>query len=48
MDFMMNKLAMINSSEIILEKIKIIFLPKIIVKFTCTLYSYAHNADKIQ
>jgi hypothetical protein len=35
---MMNKLAMINSCEIILEKSKIVFLPKIIVKFKCTLY----------
>ncbi len=39
---MMNKLAMINSCQIILEKIKIIFLPKIIVKFRCALYLVAH------
>jgi hypothetical protein len=38
MAFIMNKLARINSREIILEK-KII-LPKIIVKFRCTLYVY--------
>ncbi len=36
---MMNKLPMINSCEIILEK-KI--LTKIIMKFRCTLYLYAH------
>ncbi len=41
MAFMMNKLAMINSCEIILEK-KHIFVPKIIVKFRCTLYLYVH------
>jgi hypothetical protein len=35
---MMNKLAMINSCEIIVE----IFLPKIIVKFRCALYLYAN------
>ncbi len=34
MAFMMNKLAMINYCEIILE---IFFLPKIIVKFRCTI-----------
>jgi hypothetical protein len=34
---MMNKLAMINSCEIIL-----IFLTKNIVKFRCALYLYAH------
>jgi hypothetical protein len=39
---MMNKLAMINSCEIILEKQNIFFLPKIIVKFRCALYLYAH------
>jgi hypothetical protein len=39
--FTMNKLAMIISFEIILEK-KILLLPKIIVKFRCTLYLYAH------
>ncbi len=39
---MTNKLAMINSCEIILEKLKLIFLPQIIVKFSCTLYLYAH------
>jgi hypothetical protein len=38
---MMNKLAMINSCEIILE-IKLIFLPKIIVKFRSALYLSAH------
>ncbi len=38
MVFMVNKLAMINSCEIILEKIKK-KLPKIIVKFRCALYS---------
>ncbi len=37
---MMNKLAMISSCEIILEKKY--FLPKIIVKFRCALYLYAH------
>jgi hypothetical protein len=42
MVFMMNKLAMINSFEIILEKNEKNFLPKIIVKFRCTLHSYAH------
>jgi hypothetical protein len=36
---MMNKLAMINSWEIIIENF---FLPKIIMKFRCTLYLYAH------
>jgi hypothetical protein len=41
MAFMMNKLAMINSREIIIEK-QNIFLPKIIVKFRCALYLYAH------
>jgi hypothetical protein len=41
MAFMMHKLAMINSCEIILEKTNI-FLPKIIVKFRCTLYLYVH------
>ncbi len=40
MAFMMNKLAMINSCEIILEKY--FFLPKIIVKFRFALYLYAH------
>jgi hypothetical protein len=39
--FMINKLAMIISFEIILEK-KIIFLPKIIVKFRWALYLYVH------
>jgi hypothetical protein len=39
--FMMNKLAIINSCEIILEQ-KYFFLPKIIVKFRCALYLYAH------
>ncbi len=38
MAFMMNKLAMINSCEIILE----FFLSKIIVKFSCVRYLYAH------
>jgi hypothetical protein len=38
---MMNKLAMINSCKIILEK-KLMFLPKIIVKFWCALYLYAN------
>jgi hypothetical protein len=33
MDFMMNKLATINSCEIVLEKQKYFFLPKVIVKF---------------
>jgi hypothetical protein len=33
MAFMMNKLAMINSCEIILEKLKIKNMPKIIVRF---------------
>jgi hypothetical protein len=37
--FMMNKLAMVISFEIILE---IFFLPKIITKFSCTLFLYAH------
>ncbi len=41
---MMNKLAMINSCGIILEKLKLIFLPKIIVKFRCALYLHAHYA----
>ncbi len=40
MAFMMNKLAMINSCEIILEEKK--KSPKIIVKFRCALYSYLH------
>jgi hypothetical protein len=35
---MMNKLSMINSCEIILEKFNNFFLPKIIVKFRCALY----------
>ena len=39
---MMNKLAMINSCEIILEKYNTFFLPKIIVKFRCALYLYVH------
>jgi hypothetical protein len=38
---MMNKLAMMNYCEIILEK-KLIFCQKIIVKFRCTLYLYPH------
>ena len=42
MAFMMIKLAMINSYEIILETQTIIFLPKIIVKFRWTLYLYVH------
>jgi len=42
MTFMINKLAMINSCEIILEKYKIIFLLKINVKFRHALYSFAH------
>ena len=37
--FMMNKLAMIISFEIILKNN---FLPKTIVKFRCALYLYAH------
>jgi hypothetical protein len=39
MAYMMNKLAMINYCEIILEKY---FFSKIIVKFRCALYFYAH------
>jgi hypothetical protein len=39
---MMNKLAIINSCEIIFEKIKLIFLPKIIVRFRCALYLNVH------
>ena len=38
--FMMNKLAMIISFEITVEKY--FFLPKIVVKFRCALYLYAH------
>jgi hypothetical protein len=41
MAFMMKKLAMIHFCEIILEKIYN-FFPKIIVKFKCALYVYAH------
>jgi hypothetical protein len=41
MAFMMNKLEMVNSGEIILKKQKK-NLPKIIVKFRCALYLYAH------
>ncbi len=41
MAFMMNKLAMINSCEIILEKLKK-NLPKFIVKFMCAPYLYEH------
>ncbi len=37
---MMNKLAMINYFEIILEKY--FFLPKITVKFSCALYLYVY------
>jgi len=37
MAFLMNKLAMINFFEIILETQTVIILPKIIVKFRCTL-----------
>ncbi len=40
MGSMMNKLAMMNYCEIILEKNS--FLPKIIVRLRCTLYLYAH------
>jgi hypothetical protein len=40
--FMINKLAMIISFEIILEKIKIFFSPKIIVKFRRALYLYEY------
>jgi hypothetical protein len=43
MAFMMNKLAMINYFEIILENQKQFFLPKIIVKFRCAIYLYGHN-----
>jgi hypothetical protein len=39
---MINKLAMVNYCEIILEKLNQIYLPKIIVKFRCALYLYAH------
>ncbi len=42
---MMNKLAMIISFEIILEKLNIIFLPQIIVKFRCALYLYVHYSQ---
>ncbi len=42
MAFMMNKHAMNNSCEIILEKLKQLFWPKIIGKFRCALYLYAH------
>ena len=42
MAFMMIKLAMMNYCEIILENFLKIFLPKIIVKFKCALYLYAH------
>ncbi len=41
MAFMINKLAIIDSCEIILEK----KLPKIIVKFRCALYLYAHHTQ---
>jgi len=40
--FKMNKLAMINSLEIIPN----FFLPKTIVKFRSALYSYAHYTQK--
>jgi hypothetical protein len=39
--FIMNKLAMVISFEIILKN-KNNFLPKIIVKFRCALYLYVH------
>ncbi len=39
---MMNKPAMINSCEIILEKY-FFFLKKIIVKIRCALYLHAYN-----
>jgi len=39
---MMNKVAIINSWEIILETKNYFFLTKIIVKFRCELYLYAH------
>ena len=42
MAFMMNKLAMNNSCEILVEKKLLIFLPKIIVTYRCALYLYAH------
>jgi hypothetical protein len=41
MAFMMNKLAMINSMKLFLKN-KIKYLQKIIVKFRCALYLYAH------
>ncbi len=37
---MMNKLAMTDSFEIFLKKV--VFLPKIIEKFRCTLYLHVH------
>jgi hypothetical protein len=43
MAFMMNKLAMMYSCEIFLEK-KLIFLPKIKVKFRCALYFFSQYA----
>ncbi len=43
--FMMNKPAMIISFEIILLQYKYFFLSKIIVKFRCALYLYAHNTQ---
>jgi hypothetical protein len=39
---MMNKLAINYSCEIVLQKLNNFFLPKIIVKFRCALYLYAH------
>ncbi len=39
----MNKFAMINSCEIGLEKY--FFLPKLIVKFRCTLYLFVHYSQ---
>ncbi len=44
MAFMMNKLAMILVELFLKNKNKI--LPKIIVKFRCTLYMYAHYTGK--
>ncbi len=42
MAFMMNKLARINSCEIILKNKNDFFLPYTIMNFRCTLYLNAH------
>ncbi len=45
MVFIMNKLAMINSCEIIFEKYKYIFFAKNLVKFRCALYSMKYSSS---